>query len=100
MTTGHVLDGMLSDLESQVSRAFSELDIDPQRMRAALDAVNLAETSDADPAPQRTTITIGERTVVIPDPEVASALRGLSAEQVRDVIKRAIDRPDPGQAAG
>jgi len=100
MTTGHVLDGMLTDPESQVCRALGKLGIDPQRMLAALDAVNLAETSDASPAPQSTTITIGERTIVIADPAVASALRGLSAEQLRDIMKRAIDRLEPGQAAG
>ena len=69
-------------------------------MQAALDAVSLAETSDASPAPQSIAITIGERIIMIPDPDVAAALQGLSTEQLRDIIKRAIDHPEPGRAAG
>jgi ATP-dependent Clp protease ATP-binding subunit ClpA len=100
VTTGHVLDGMLADRESQVSHALNELGIDPQQVLAALDAVSLAETSDASPDLQSITITIGERTTIISDPDVAAALQELSAMQLRDVIKRAIDRSQPGKAAG
>lgn len=100
MTTGHVLAGMLADPDSQVSHAFGGIGIDPQRLQAALDAVNVADTSDASPAPQSIAVTIGETTTVIADPDIATALQQLSAEQLRDIIKKAIDRPDPGQAAG
>ena len=100
MTTGHVLDGMLDDPDSQVSHALAEMGVDPQPVRAALDAVNIAYTSDASPAPQSIAITIGETTTVIGDPDIATALQGLSSEQLLDLIKRAIDVPDPGQAAG
>ncbi|MGH9068624.1 MAG: Clp protease N-terminal domain-containing protein, partial [Acidimicrobiales bacterium] len=100
MTTGHVLADMLTDPDSQVSHALADLGIDPGKVQAALDAVDLADTSDASPAPQSVAITIGETTTVIVDPDVAAALQQLSTEQLRDVVKRAVDRPDPGQAAG
>jgi len=100
MTTGHVLAGTLADAKSQVSRALSDLGIDSQRMQAALDAVNLADTSDANPSLQSIAITIGDKTTIISDPDVAAALQELSAEQLGDIIKRVIDRPESGQAAG
>ncbi len=100
MTTGHVLGGMLSDPDSQVSHALAELGIDPERVQAALDAVKLVDTSDASPAPQSISMTIGETTVVITDPDVATAFQQLSSDQLRDIFRKAIDRPDPDQAAG
>ena len=72
----------------------------PQRVQAALDAVNLAETTDASPVSPDIAITIGGTTTVIADPDIAAALQDLSTEQLRDLIKKAIDRSDPGQAAG
>jgi ATP-dependent Clp protease ATP-binding subunit ClpA len=100
MTTGHVLAGTLADPDSQVSHALASIGVDPRRVQAALDAVNVAETSDASPAARSVAITVGETTTVIADPDVAIALQQLSAEQLRDIIKKAIDRPEPGQAAG
>ena len=49
MTTGHVLDEMLADPESQVSHALSALGMDPHRVQAALDAVSLAERATQTP---------------------------------------------------
>jgi len=98
MTTGHVLGGMLADPDSQVSRALNELAIDPQRVQAAVNGVSLDETSDASPAPQVVAITIGEATTVISDPDVAIALRDLSAEQLREVMKNALGHRDTGRA--
>lgn len=100
LTTGHVLAGMLADPQSQVSRALADMGVDGQQVQAALDAVEIADTSDASPAPQTVAITIGETTTVLADPEVAGALQRLSAEQLRDIIKTAVDRPEPGRAAG
>lgn len=99
-TTGHVLAGMLADLNSQVARALTGMGIDAQQVQTALDAVDLAETSDHDPTPQRITLTIGDNTTVIDDPQIATALKQLNTEQLRDVIKRAIEPPASGQAAG
>jgi len=100
VTTGHVLHEMLADAHSQVAHAVADLGLDRHQVQAALDAVSLATTSDASPIPQSITITIGESTTVIPDPDVAAALHELNAEQLRDVIKRVIDHPEPGPAAG
>src|SRR6185437_4855875 len=77
MTTGQVLAG---------------LGVDPVRLGAALDAVDVADTSDAAPAPQSVAVTIGDATTVITDPDVATALRRLSADQLRDVLKDAAQR--------
>lgn len=100
VTTGHLLAGMLADLNSQVARALTGMGIDAEQVQAALDAVDLAETSDYDPIPQRITLTIGDNTTVIDDPQIATALQQLNAEQLRDVIKRAIEPLGPDQAAG
>lgn len=100
MTTGHVLDGMLADPESQVSHALAGMGVDPEQVHAALDAVDLAHTSDADPVPQSVTITVGETTTTITDPDIAAALQRLSGDQLRDVLGKAVDRPGPGRAAG
>lgn len=100
MTTGHLLGAMLADPDSQVSRGLASMGVDPQRIRAAVDAVNLAETSDASPAPQTVAITIGESTTVIADPNIAAAIQQLTGEQLRDVLQKILDRPGPGQAVG
>ncbi|MGH9054559.1 MAG: Clp protease N-terminal domain-containing protein [Acidimicrobiales bacterium] len=100
MTTGHLLAGMLADPDSQVSHALAEIGVDAQRAQAALDAVNLSDTSDASPAPQSIAVTIGETTIVIADPDLATALQQLSTEELRDIIKKALDNPESGQAAG
>lgn len=91
MTTGHVLRGMVADPRSQVSRALSQLGVEPEQLQAALDAVHLAETSDAPPAPRSFTITVGGTTTVVPDPDTAVVLQQLGAEQLRDLIRRAVD---------
>jgi ATP-dependent Clp protease ATP-binding subunit ClpA len=97
MTTGHALAGMLADPDSQVSRAFSEIGVDRQRIEAALDSVNLAETSDAGPSPKSVAVTAGDTTTVIADPELAAALGQLGTEQLRAILKDAIDRLDAGE---
>jgi ATP-dependent Clp protease ATP-binding subunit ClpA len=92
MTTGHVFTGMLADPDSQVTHALAGMGVDPQRAQAALDAVDLADTSDASPAPQSLAITIGESTTVIADTGVATALQRLSREQLRDILREVVDR--------
>lgn len=99
MTTGHVLGAMLADPDNQVCHALAEIGADPQEMLAALDTVNLANTSDASPSPQSVAITIGGTTTVIADPDVAGALQQFSTEQLRIVLRDAIERPDPGQSS-
>ncbi|MHB1598151.1 MAG: hypothetical protein ACYCXY_04545, partial [Acidimicrobiales bacterium] len=67
--------------------------------RSAIDAVSVAGTSDASPASQIVAITIGEATTILADPEIASALQHLGAEQLRDILKRAIEGGGPSEAA-
>lgn len=100
MTTGHLLGAILADAGSQASRALAAVGVDEARAEAALDAVPVADTSDASPAPQSVAVTIGDTTTVVDDPEVASALQQLSAAELRDALKGAVDRPRPGSAAG
>jgi hypothetical protein len=100
VTTGHVLGGILADPESQVCHALAELGVDPPEVQAALDAVNLAGTSDASPAPQSIAITIGDITTVITDPDIAIALQQFGTDQLRDIMRNAIELLDPGLAAG
>jgi ATP-dependent Clp protease ATP-binding subunit ClpA len=100
MTTGHVLGGMLADPDSQVSSAFTRLSIDREEVRTALEAVNLDHTSDASPAPRGVGITIGGTTTIVPDPDLADALQHLSSEQLRNVLRRAIDNPETDQLSG
>jgi ATP-dependent Clp protease ATP-binding subunit ClpA len=100
MTTGDVLAGMLADPHSQACHALAAIGVDLQGLRSAVDSVNVADTSDASPAPQSVAITIGEATTVLTDPHIASALQHLDAEELREIIKRAIDSGGPSEAAG
>jgi ATP-dependent Clp protease ATP-binding subunit ClpA len=99
MTTGHVLAGVIADPDSQASRALAAAGMESARLRSAIDAVNVADTTDASPTPQSVSITIGEATTVLADPDIARALQHLSAEQLRDILKQVLERADPGQAA-
>lgn len=99
MTTGHFLASLIADPDSQASQALASVGIELPRLRSAIDAVKVADTSDASPGPQSVAITIGDATTVVADPEIASVLASLSAEQLRDIFKRAIEGGSAGQAA-
>lgn len=99
-TTGDLLKGMLADPDSQVSRALATLGLDAEGVGAAVDAVDLAATTDAPPVPRNLTVTIGETSTVIADPDVAAALGDLDSEQLREILKDAVERRKPGRAAG
>jgi ATP-dependent Clp protease ATP-binding subunit ClpA len=90
LTTGQVLSSMLADPDSQVSHALAAIQIDPLQVQSALDEVEVAKSSDASPAPQNVTITIGDTVTVIADPDVANALRQLNAEQLQSLIRSAV----------
>lgn len=89
MTTGHLLAAMLADAECQVSQALAGLGIDAARLQAAIESVDLSSTSDATPGGDRVTITVGDSTTVIADPQVVAALGQLSPEQLRHLISQA-----------
>ena len=100
MTTGHLLVAIAADTRSQGALALATLGVSAEAVTAAVLQVPVADTSDAIPAEQGVAIIIDGVTTLISDPEVATALRGLSGDQVRDIIKRGIGPASPDQAAG
>jgi ATP-dependent Clp protease ATP-binding subunit ClpA len=100
ITTGHLLTAMIADTRSQVARALADLGVSADAVAAALGRVPVADTSDATPAEQGVTITVGGATTLISDPDVAAALRGLNADQLRDIMRRGIGPASPDQAVG
>jgi ATP-dependent Clp protease ATP-binding subunit ClpA len=90
MTTGHLLAAMIADPGSQAAKALATLGIGAQAVTTTLAQVPLAETSDATPDAQSITITVGETTALITDPEVVAALRKLNSPQLREVIEKAV----------
>jgi ATP-dependent Clp protease ATP-binding subunit ClpA len=94
MTTGHVLGGMLADPDSQVAHALTAMGVDLQQVQTALDGVNLAETSDASPAPRSFAVTVGDTTTVIDDPDVAGVLAQLTSDELQTIIKRGIAKEE------
>jgi ATP-dependent Clp protease ATP-binding subunit ClpC len=100
MTSGQLLSAMVTDTDSQAARALSSLGVTSEAVHAAIARVPVADTSDAtQPAPS-VAITIGETTTVIGDVDVAAALQQLTADQLREAIKKAIELAKPEQAAG
>jgi ATP-dependent Clp protease ATP-binding subunit ClpA len=100
LTTGHVIAALLEDPESQAGRALTALGIGRESLQAALAQVPVAATTDAPPAAQSVSITIGETTTVVTDAAVASALQQLSADELRDAIKKAMGLGGRDQATG
>jgi ATP-dependent Clp protease ATP-binding subunit ClpA len=90
MTTGHLLAAMIADTNSQAAKALAALGISAEAVTTTVAQVPLAETSDATPDAQSITITVGETTALITDPEVVAALRKLNSPQLREVIEKAV----------
>jgi ATP-dependent Clp protease ATP-binding subunit ClpA len=100
MTTGHLLAAITADADSQASKALAALGVSAEAVVAALAQVPLAETSDATASVQSISITDGETTTLISDPDVVAALRRLNSDELRKVIKKAIGPFSPDQATG
>jgi ATP-dependent Clp protease ATP-binding subunit ClpA len=100
VTTGHLLSEMLADANSQASHALTALGVTAEQVQSALNAVDVAQTSDASPVQRNIAIKTGDRTTVITDPDVVAAIRDLSVEQLQAIIRRGIDRPESEQATG
>jgi ATP-dependent Clp protease ATP-binding subunit ClpA len=99
VTTGHLLAAMAADADSQAARALAALGVNVDALPAALMRVPIAGTSD-DPVPaQSVSITVGETTTFISDPDVAAALEHLNSDELRLVIRKAIGPVNPDQAA-
>jgi ATP-dependent Clp protease ATP-binding subunit ClpA len=100
LTTGHVVAALMDDSESQAAQALSALGVTRESLQAALARVPVTGTSDASTAAQSVKITIGESTTVIGDAAIAAALQELSADDLRDAIKRAMGLGGRDQATG
>ncbi len=96
MTTGHLLLALLSDTESQASKALGALGVTKSSFETELARVPLGETSDAPPRPQTIEIKLGDFTTTIGDPELASAFSDLSPDEIREALRSALSRrPEP-----
>ncbi len=99
MTTANLLLGILADPDSQVCKALSALGVSHDAISAALAQVGVAGTSDAVPGPA-VELKVGDVSTTIQDPELASVLEGLSAEEIRAALKRAFGVEPDQRATG
>jgi ATP-dependent Clp protease ATP-binding subunit ClpA len=90
LTTGHLLLAVLADPESQASKALAALAVDEQAFAASLAQVDVADTSDAVPGPRAFEIKVGGVVTTVRDPDLAAALQGLTSEEIRAVLQRAL----------
>lgn len=98
VTTGYLLKAFAADGESQAARALSALGVSAESVTSAVEQVNVAGTSDAAPLPKTMSLTIGDSTRVIEDPEIATALKDMSEDELRAALKKAV-RPRPKRQA-
>jgi ATP-dependent Clp protease ATP-binding subunit ClpC len=97
MTTGHLVTAILADPHSLAAKALVALGTTPEALPAALDQVDVADTSDAGPGPTTFEIRVGGVTTSIHDPELTTALHDMRPDQIHAALRRAIGT-DPGQA--
>lgn len=90
MTTGHVLAGVMAEPDTQAARALSSLGLTGESVTGALATVPIAETSDATPPLASISVTIGGTTTVISDAELATIIRDMPADELREALKKAI----------
>ncbi len=88
ITTGDLLTAILADSQSLATRALAALGVTSEAFAGALSSVPVEETSDAIPAPETFEIKVGDVTTTIEDPELASVLKGLSADEVRAALAK------------
>jgi ATP-dependent Clp protease ATP-binding subunit ClpC len=100
VTTGHVLEAMVADPGSQAGKVLQRLGLTAETVQAELSAVDVASTSDAPPAPRRVEIKLGETTMTIEDAEIVAAMEGLTADQLRAVLQKALGGSRKRRAAG
>ena len=99
-TTGDVLSAILADENSQAARALLGLGVTPDALDAALETIDVDTTSDRTDKRGSITITFGESSRIFTDGGIVDALQNLSAEELRDAIRRAIGLDKPDQVAG
>ena len=99
MTTGDLLLAIVADPESQGSRALYAMGVNYATLQAALAEVEVAGTSDAVPGPN-VELKVGEVSTTIQDPQLALVLEGLTAEEIRSALKRALGLEPDQKATG
>jgi ATP-dependent Clp protease ATP-binding subunit ClpA len=95
VTTGQLLAGILSVEASQAAQALVALGVTKLAVDAKLAAIPLDTTSDAGTRPQAVEIKLGEASTVIADPDLASALRRASAEELERALRQLVRRLQP-----
>ncbi|HSS09959.1 MAG TPA: Clp protease N-terminal domain-containing protein, partial [Acidimicrobiales bacterium] len=97
VTTGQLLAGILSVEASQAAQALVALGVTKHAVDAKLAAIPLDTTSDAGPRPPAVEIKLGEASTVIADPDLASALRRASAEELERALRQVVRglQPEP-----
>ena len=90
MTTGHLVSAILADPHSQAAKALDALRVTPESLPAALDQVDVADTTDAGPGPSAFEIKLGGVTTSIYDPDLTRAIQDLRPDQIHAILKRAV----------
>ncbi|MGH9293223.1 MAG: Clp protease N-terminal domain-containing protein [Acidimicrobiales bacterium] len=91
LTTGHLLSSLVSIADSQAAKALGALGVSEEAVASALGEIDVSTTSDATEAAQALSIVVGGSTKVIGDPDIVGAVMKLTADQLRAVLRQALD---------
>jgi ATP-dependent Clp protease ATP-binding subunit ClpC len=99
MNTGQVVSAMLADKNSHAAMALAALGVTPDSLDATLAQIPLAGTTDATSEAKSIEIRVGDLTVKVQDPDLFSALKDLTSDQILDALKRAVGPTEPPTAS-
>jgi ATP-dependent Clp protease ATP-binding subunit ClpA len=99
MNTGQVVAAIVADEKSQAAKALAALGVTAGSLEGALAGVPVDSTSDAEGEPKPIEIRVGDVTVKIQDPDLFSALKDLSSDQILDALRRAVGPAEPPTAS-
>lgn len=88
VSTGNVVTGILGDPASHGAQVLAALGVTAAAVEEQLGQIPVAGTSDAPPPPRAVEVRIGDQSVTIEDPDVAAALSGLSAEELKAALQQ------------
>jgi ATP-dependent Clp protease ATP-binding subunit ClpC len=95
VTTGQVLVALAGDPESQAGKALAGLGVAERALVAAVRATPLAETSDAPGPPRWFEVRLGGRTTTVQDAELTRILSEVTAEQLRELLRKSLGQVEP-----
>jgi ATP-dependent Clp protease ATP-binding subunit ClpA len=95
ITTGHVLVALAGDPDSQGGKALAQLDVSEGALADALREIPVEDTSDASGPPRWFEIRLGGRIETFRDPELAKRLADCAPEQIRELLRKGVERKDP-----